>query len=624
MLRLLATPLASLRSIGASSPPEYGLLLNLADALTADLPAWDDSEGTIFLDDGNGNKRAASWSSAGFIVVNNGSTLEKYPPDWSDPPHTLATAYYVDSTGGDDGDAGTSEGTAWETIAKVNGETFSPGDEILFKSGETWTETLTIPSSGSSGNVIKFGAYDTGSKPIIDGENTRQYCMTTGSSSRSNLWFDNIDFNRAKTDAPSSLKEGGVFFEASSANITLTNCVVRNSLGTGLTVEGLCHNFRMKDCVIHDNDAWGVLTNSFTSGPTTGQVFAFCEFYGNADAPFGATGTEALVGISANSIVYGCYFHDNLTGDHILYRAWNEQESDAYFGAMRAHDNTLDTYHGTRSFSPIGMKGRGGRVYRNKVYSGSQWGMNASIAQADDGGTPFNLTYCHHNIVADIKGNTSANYGGLTLDNLAPNDPDGRGELNHWNNTIDDCAHGYTIGDHTMEVVGNTYRAKNNLVTNIDDRATDIRVVIATIEIDYNYYYNVQNRWRYDSADGNFAAWQGNGLDANGTDGADPLYASPSDTDPTTRDYSLGASSPAKSQGTDDVYLIGTDVNAWIGINFVPHATGPDAGAYQYLSGKTLDFSKYFLGLQSAGGVAQQIKLWEGTKDESEMQAMTS
>lgn len=74
--------------------------------------------------------------------------------------------YYVDQTTGDDDDTGLSEALAWKTIAKVNASSFSDGDSILFKKGETWWETLIMPSSGTSAGIT-FGAYGTGAAPII-------------------------------------------------------------------------------------------------------------------------------------------------------------------------------------------------------------------------------------------------------------------------------------------------------------------------------------------------------------------------------------------------------------------------------------------------------------------------
>src|ERR1700730_3258618 len=41
-----------------------------------------------------------------------------------------ATTYYVSSSAGNDANGGTSSGEPWQTVAKVNGQTFLPGDSI--------------------------------------------------------------------------------------------------------------------------------------------------------------------------------------------------------------------------------------------------------------------------------------------------------------------------------------------------------------------------------------------------------------------------------------------------------------------------------------------------------------
>jgi len=81
----------------------------------------------------------------------------------------FATTYYVDATNGNDNTSGTSPSAAWKTIAKVNNSYFNPGDFILFKRGEVWREQLIVPSSGSPGHPITFGAYGSGNKPILFG-----------------------------------------------------------------------------------------------------------------------------------------------------------------------------------------------------------------------------------------------------------------------------------------------------------------------------------------------------------------------------------------------------------------------------------------------------------------------
>jgi hypothetical protein len=80
-----------------------------------------------------------------------------------------ATTYYVSSSTGSDANNATSASTPWQTIAHVNGQTFQPGDSILFKRGDVWNESLAPGSSGGSGNPITFDAYGTGAAPNLTG-----------------------------------------------------------------------------------------------------------------------------------------------------------------------------------------------------------------------------------------------------------------------------------------------------------------------------------------------------------------------------------------------------------------------------------------------------------------------
>jgi parallel beta-helix repeat protein len=91
--------------------------------------------------------------------------------------------YYVNSSTGDDDNTGLSPTQAWKTIDKVNKSAFLPGDSIMFKRGRTWREQLTVPSSGTSGYPITFGAYGTGAKPSINGGNIlTSWSLKTGTT----------------------------------------------------------------------------------------------------------------------------------------------------------------------------------------------------------------------------------------------------------------------------------------------------------------------------------------------------------------------------------------------------------------------------------------------------------
>ena len=101
------------------------------------------------------------------------------------------TTYYV-SNSGSDSNNGTSTTTPWQTISKVNGETFSAGDSILFRKGDTWREELVIPNSGTPGSEIYFGAYGTGDMPNIFGSIQATSWTETGTS---NIWQSSTSMN---------------------------------------------------------------------------------------------------------------------------------------------------------------------------------------------------------------------------------------------------------------------------------------------------------------------------------------------------------------------------------------------------------------------------------------------
>lgn len=84
-----------------------------------------------------------------------------------------ATTFYVAVDDSSDDYDGTSPDRAWKSIAKVNSQTFDPGDSILFQRGDVWRERLKIPSSGAPGMPVTFGAYGTGGKPLLLGSVTK-------------------------------------------------------------------------------------------------------------------------------------------------------------------------------------------------------------------------------------------------------------------------------------------------------------------------------------------------------------------------------------------------------------------------------------------------------------------
>lgn len=197
----------------------------------------------------------------------------------------FGTIYYVDKTTGNDGDDGESEGNAWETINKVNISAFNPNDSILFKRGETWAETLTIPSSGTSGNQITFGAYSSGNKPLIDGGSARANCIDVaandyitienikvqdatginldGNGTTTSLVLTNVDSDGAGAQS--------IWFDAGS--LTISGGTTQGSTAHGIVIEG--GTFVISGWTI-DSCANGTLIRGASSGTIDDSEIVDC------------------------------------------------------------------------------------------------------------------------------------------------------------------------------------------------------------------------------------------------------------------------------------------------------------------------------------------------------------
>lgn len=83
---------------------------------------------------------------------------------------TLGATYYVNSSTGNDNNSGTTPGSAWQNLTKVDATTFQPGDSILLADGSNWYgQQLTVSSSGTAVAPITYGSYGSGANPTIWG-----------------------------------------------------------------------------------------------------------------------------------------------------------------------------------------------------------------------------------------------------------------------------------------------------------------------------------------------------------------------------------------------------------------------------------------------------------------------
>jgi hypothetical protein len=163
---------------------------------------WSTSTPTTFTFTGGGIKTAYAWvrDTSGNISANSSQTVD-----------FLRTTYYIDATSGNDANTGTSTSQAWQTIAKVNGRTLLPGDQVLFKRGETWREQLTVPASGIASYPITFDTYRTGATSTISGSN-----LVTGWTNYSgNIYVADV----GTITVPTQLYVDGVFHDIASTYV---------------------------------------------------------------------------------------------------------------------------------------------------------------------------------------------------------------------------------------------------------------------------------------------------------------------------------------------------------------------------------------------------------------------
>ena len=81
-------------------------------------------------------------------------------------------SYFIDSTNGNDSNAGNSPETAWKSFNNLKQFTLEPGNAVNLKKGSIWNEVFTFKGSGSEGNPIVIRSYGEGNKPIIATQGT--------------------------------------------------------------------------------------------------------------------------------------------------------------------------------------------------------------------------------------------------------------------------------------------------------------------------------------------------------------------------------------------------------------------------------------------------------------------
>jgi hypothetical protein len=347
-----------------------------------------------------------------------------------------ACDYYV-ATNGNNGAAGTSIGTAWQTISYAESQ-MGAGDTVCIRGG-TYNETITINISGNSGNTINFENYAS-ETPLITGP-----ASGTGSSliiSSNYVKLDGLTFKRRATGTGHSTKVVNVDLVRAD-HVEVANCEVygngawtdwnsNNTAVHGIRISGSQYAY------IHDNNIHDLSFNGI-------------HIVDNGDLPkYFRIINNTIINLYANAITFNSYA--------------NEMEYGLIEGNLMGGSVTSDGFQSNDgSFSGVTEPPPVWGVWiRNNTFYGGTFGYNTAENSIDLKGARYFVV--ENNA---IQGSTQDNDGGL----IDANDRNGNLSLAYGTNsqTLDCVVRGNVFVDGGGGVLAsNGYRVYNNTFINND------------------------------------------------------------------------------------------------------------------------------------------------------------
>jgi parallel beta-helix repeat protein len=292
--------------------------------------------------------------------------------------NAAAASYYVDPAGNDSNNGG-SPAAAWQTMAKVSGWEFQPGDTINLKRGGMWRETLALQSSGTASEPITINAYGTGALPIINGSN-----LVTGWSAYSgsiysaalstapfNVYSDGLPgFGLVKAASLSAMTAGSWYYESGKLYVWLAANAnpSAHQIEAAVRVNGIYINGASSN-----NNNVAPVTLQFTAGSNTsaaGTAEGNINFITIENIMTERTGNYGIqYYMSDTPVVTNCTLTQNGTGQQDL----------GYYNALMAdiapnalYENNTVSYGGGHNAVQM-QRADGGRILNNTV---SYWDHN--------------------------------------------------------------------------------------------------------------------------------------------------------------------------------------------------------------------------------------------------------
>ena len=574
------------------------------------------------------------------------------------------TTYYVDATSGDDTHSGLSPSLAWQTIDKVNDQSYVAGDQILFKRDEIWTgEQLEVAGySGASGQPITFGAYPgAGENPIItvitnhaltwtDQGDDIWKANTPPSYHPDRIWVDGIEILRANNISELnqaiffwlySAPENGDLYLKSTTNpaakqltytngriplyLENTNYIYFENLDlrggwTSVYVNTNSNNLEFSGMSIGQHAGTGIDINSENASLPSNIHITGCQF--DADFALDYSTAPAYAGSGDRGSSDGIFLQatDHCEIDHCFFKNWGHAsvnvDGNPNGGAtvkatyISVHDNYMtspDICYGGR----IGVDdAQYSEVYNNQI-------INTSVQTQFAGRN----NHYHHNLIVGttnppIIPNSQEISAGISVESYSNTEVFG----NIFENNIIANTEGAGFrltNSGGFDIYDNVIR--NNIIINCGNVAENgiglnVQPNTTECEIRDNDFLNnlIFNTSATNTIDFRGTTYDMTGFQAlNGTSGFEiinNIADNPLFMDDANGDYHLTANSPCINAGTTT--LASEDFEG----NPIPVGSAPDIGLFEYQTVLPITIVEPFAARRNGTGV----KLTWATSEEVE------
>jgi hypothetical protein len=233
------------------------------------------------------------------------------------PQILFASTYYV-SSAGNDANEGTSQSTAWKTIARVNKTRFQPGDKILFEGSSTFSGGIYLRAStaGTSSKPIIFSSFGKGTATITSGDSYGFYAYNTAG----------IELRRLSFAGSGRLSNtnSGIIFYTDSLNTHLQYLRLDSVEASGYRASGInigswkgtsgYADVRITNSQAHDNGEAGISSYAESLKAHSNWYIADTKAYNNsgrADITTTHTGNGIVVSGINGVLIERCEAYNN-------------------------------------------------------------------------------------------------------------------------------------------------------------------------------------------------------------------------------------------------------------------------------------------------------------------------